>query len=203
MKSDFRLKPALVILAVLLIFPALLQASEVLVLHVVGPDNGYSELALKDRLGFILSGINRFNLVWAEEEDLNNLEPEQRYAHNRKLHIADRYNAGYLVWVRVLEADVRTNSSTVLPFLFKSHKTRFSLKTEMRIIDSRSGKIVRKKRFEESRVGDRSLAYLDLDEYNEPGLMTTYPERMNAFAELENRIAEKIAKELVDVVKDD
>jgi len=196
-------KAVLALLIVAVVFPTAARASETLVLHVIGPGNGYSELALKDRIGFILSGINRFDLVWAEEEEFEALTPQERFSHGRKLDIADHYNAGYLVWVRVLEADVKTKSSTVLPFVFKSHKTKFILKTEMRIIDSRSGKIVRKKRFDESRTGDRAMSYLDLDEYNEPGLMTTYPEQLEAFSYLENRTAEKIAKELVDLVDDD
>lgn len=172
-----------------------------LVIQVIQPSRGYTDLELGNKLGFILSGINDFEIISAE--DMANLQGEESWRMENESDyllppsIACKYKSQYLIWVKVLRADSYINSSTVLPFVFKSHKRKYKLETELRIIDSRKGEILKKKKFEETCNGSRSLSYLELDATNEPALYADYPREMRIFSELEDITARKISEEVI------
>ena len=174
-------------------------------LHVIAPEEGYTDLNLENRLGHIISGLHGYQLIWD-----NNIETWMRedsraleinYSKELQTELAERFQARYLVWVKVLRAETYIKSGTLLPFLFKSHKRKFQIEVELRIIDSQKDGIILSKRFTETLNGSRALAYLDLDASNEPGLMAAYPEVSRNFRELEERMANMIAKELLRVTR--
>lgn len=174
-------------------------------LHVIPPERGFLDLSLESRLEHIISGLRGYQLVWDENieawlcEDRRGLEIN--YSKELQNELADRFQARYLVWVRVLKAESFIKSGTLLPFLFKAHKRKFQIEVELRIIDSKQDGIILSKRFKETLNGPRALAYLDLDASNEPALMASFPEISRTFRELEERMAVKIAKELLRVTK--
>lgn len=175
------------------------------VLHVIAPERGYTELSLENRLEHIISGLRGYQLVWSH--DIKTWLSEERraveinYSKELQTELADRFQARYLVWVRVLKAETFIKSGTLLPFLFKAHKRKFQIEVELRIIDSKKDGIILSKRFKETLNGPRALAYLDLDASSEPDLMASYPEISRTFRELEERMAVKIAQELLRVTK--
>jgi hypothetical protein len=185
--------------------PVLSAADNTIVLHVIGPESGYVELQLEDKLGHILSGLRDYELLWANDIkdwlDEENRRDRILYSRELQMDLADRFDAGYIIWVRVLDADSYIKSGTLVPFVFKSHKRKFRIETEYRIIDSRTGKVLTSKKLKENSSGSRSLAYLDLDAYNEPALMSSYPDQLRAFSDLEDRVAEKITKQFLKVTK--
>jgi len=194
---------ALLILAILPV--SLLAAGDAVVLHVIGPEEGFTDLDLYAKLGHIISGLRGLELLWDEKVDSWISEDHRavklNYSKDLQRELADRFNARYLVWVKVLEAGTFTKSGTLLPFLFKSHKRKFLLEVELRIIDSKRDGMILSKRFKEVHNGSRALAYLDLDETNEPALMASYPEIMRCFDRLEKRMAARIADELLRVTR--
>jgi hypothetical protein len=174
-------------------------------LHVIAPESGFTDLDLENRLGHIISGLRGYQLI--RDDNIESWISEGRraveinYSKELQTELADRFNARYLVWVRVLKAETFIKSGTLLPFLFKSHKRKFQIEVELRIIDSKKDGIILSKRFTETLNGSRALAYLDLDASNEPALMAAYPEVSRNFRELEERMAVKIAKELLRVTR--
>jgi hypothetical protein len=201
------MKKAVIVLLLLIscLAGSVSAADQIMVLHVIQSDVEYIDLDLKNRLGFILSGVNGLDLVWAQEVESwkagRDFRPGELYSHKFQREIVNDFDADYLVWVKVLRAKSNVSSSTVLPFVFKSHKRKFYLETELRIIDARSGKIVSQERFEESSNGSRSLAYLDLDASNEPALHSPYTQQIMAFRELEEKTARKIAEVVIETAK--
>ncbi len=198
--------PAIVfLLLIFCIVGSVSAADQIMVLHVIQSDVEYIDLDLKNRLGFVLSGVNGLELVWAEEIESwkagSDFRPGELHSHRFQRELVNDFDADYLIWVKVLRAQSNISSSTVLPFVFKSHKRKFYLETELRIIDARSGRIVSQERFEESSNGSRSLAYLDLDASNEPALHSPYTQQIMAFRELEEKTARKIAKAVIETAK--
>lgn len=196
----------LLVFALLICGQALALASGTPVaLHVIAPESGFTELDLENRLGHIISGLRGYQLVWDNNIKAwiseGNRATEINYSRELQTELTDRFNARYLVWVRVLKAETFIKSGTLLPFLFKSHKRKFQIEVELRIIDSKKDGIILSKRFTETLNGSRALSYLDLDASNEPALMAAYPEVSRNFRELEERMAVKIAKELLRVTR--
>jgi hypothetical protein len=201
------MKKILSIAMILVAMTALANGAErALVLQVVKPSTGYSDLGLMDKIGFILSGVNGYDVVRAENmENFPGYDASPDfYGSDYQLppSIACKYKAQYLVRVNILKADSYISSSTVLPFVFKAHKRKYKLETELRIIDSRTGQIIKKKKFEETWNGSRSLSYLELDATNEPALYSGYPKEMRIFSELEDKAARKIAEEVIKTTAD-
>jgi hypothetical protein len=195
------MKIVIILVATVFLFSAhVARAGEnALVIQVIEPSAGYTDLDLGNKIGFILSGVNDFDIVGSEDIRFQPGDEvvEEESAYLLPPSIACKYKAQYLVSVKVLRADSYISSSTILPFVFKAHKRKYKLETELRIIDSRRGEIVRKKKFEEIHNGSRALSYLDLDATNEPALYSGYPKEMRIFSELEDITARKIAEEVI------
>jgi hypothetical protein len=184
---------------------SLAAAGTPVALHVIAPEGGFTDLDLQNRLGHIISGLRGYQLIW--DDNIESWISEGRrameinYSRELQTELADRFQARYLVWVKVLKAETFIKSGTLLPFLFKAHKRKFQIEVELRIIDSKKDGIILSKKFSETLNGSRALAYLDLDETNEPALMAAYPEVSRNFRELEERMAVKIVKELLRVTR--
>ena len=199
------MRRVIIFAAAMLIFPILSAAAaeNALVIEVSGPSQGYTDLDLGKKITYILSGVNDYDIVRPEciaqylPEDCGINPRAAECTYKLPPSLACRYKAQYLIFVKVLHADSYISSCTVLPFIFKAHKRKYKLETELRIIDSRRGEIIKKKKYEEMRNSSRALSYLDLDATNEPALYSGYPQEMRIFSELEDIIAHKIAEEVI------
>lgn len=176
-------------------------ADEVIVLQVDEPTQGFCDLRLEEKLYFLFSGVEGLTPAWKRDVDywmgLKDRADRIIYSSPMQKELGNQFDAEYLVWIKVLQAGTSVQSSTVMPFIFKSHKRKYIYEIELRLIDTQSGSLIKSKRFTESKNGSRSLAYLDLDEGSQPALASTYSTEMSEFEELENKIADKIVREFI------
>jgi len=178
-------------------------ANKVVVLRVEGPDQGFCDLKLEDKLYYLFSGVSGLTPAWKADVDywMNQKDRNARILYSSPIQqeLGNRFNAEYLVWIKIKQAGTAVKSSTVVPFIFKSHKRKYVYEIDLRLIDAQSGSLIKSKRISESKNGRRSMAYLDLDESSQPALASTYTDEMVMFEELENKIADKIVKEFIKI----
>jgi len=198
--QKYALVPAVIGMLLVLVGTAF-GANEVVVLQVEGPAQGFRDLKLEDKLYYLFSGVSGLTPAWKADVDywMNQKDRHARILYSSPIQqeLGDRFNAEYLVWIKIKQAGTAVKSSTVVPFIFKSHKRKYVYEIDLRLIDAQSGSLIKSKRIIETKNGKRSLAYLDLDESSQPALASTYSDEMAVFEELENKIADKIVREFI------
>ena len=190
----------IIILVLLSLSGTIYAADEIVVLQVQGPSRGFTDLHLEDKLYYLFSGVEGLTMAWKPDVEnwleQKNYQDQLLYSPEIQRELGDRFKADYLVWIRIDRADTGIKSSTLVPFVFKSHKRKFVYKVDLRFIDTQQGSLLKNKSISESKNGSRSVAYLDLDAGSQPALASTYTIEMEAFEELENKVADKIIKNL-------
>ena len=176
-------------------------ANENVILRVEGPQQGFTDLHLEDKLYYLFSGVRGMSTVWKPDVenwlDQMGYQGQLLYSPEIQRELGDQFKADYLIWVRIRQAGTEIKSSTLVPFIFKSHKRKFVYEVDLRFIDTRLGSLIKSRSISEDKNGSRSVAYLDLDAVGQPALATTYTVEMKAFDELEDKVADRIVKEFI------
>jgi len=182
--------------AVLMVAVVPLPAAEQAIIYSSGPEMGYVDLDLANKVAARLSAYWPDRLLterelrsWLEEKGCG---IELGFSPTIPLEAATMFGARYFLWIRVERAESRITSGMVLPALMKTHKRHYWVKAQMRVYDAKLGRMIACFDLEERIGGPRTLAYLDLDASNEPAMAISCVQERVAFEELGDCLARRI-----------